>query len=153
MSPPLVDKLAKLLNPVARGGHMSEQNKSKARQFYSEVMQKGNLAVLDELVAPNFVDHQPAPGQQPGSAGVKQFVSALRNAISGLQVTVEHMIAEGDMVVAHIVWRGKHTGELMGIPPSGKDVVMRVSDLVRIENGKAVERWGVEDMSGLVPQK
>jgi predicted ester cyclase len=132
---------------------MSEENKKKARQFYNEVMQKGNLAMLDEIIAPNFVDHQPAPGQGPGAAGVKQFVTAVRGAISGLQVTVEHIIAEGDLVAAHVACRGKHTGELMGIPPSGKDVVMRVSDLVRIENGKAVERWGVEDMSGLIPQK
>jgi predicted ester cyclase len=132
---------------------MSEENKAKARTFYSEVMQKGNWAVLDELVAPNFVDHQPAPGQAAGSAGIKQFVTALRAAITGLQVSVEHMIAEGDLVAAHVVCRGKHTGELMGIPASGKDVVMRVSDLVRIENGKAVERWGVEDMSGLVPHQ
>jgi predicted ester cyclase len=122
------------------------------RRFYAEVLQKGNLAVLDELVAPNFVDHQPAPGQDPGPAGVKQFVTALRGALSGLQVTVEHMVAEGDLVVAHAACRGKHTGDLMGIPPSGKDVVMRVSDLVRIENGKAVERWGVEDMSGVMSQ-
>src|SRR5262245_45840986 len=93
---------------------MSEQNKARARQFYSEVMQKGNLAMIDDLVAPNFLDHQPAPGQAPGSAGVKQFVTALRAAISGLQVSVEHIIAEGDMVVAHVVTRGKHTGELMG---------------------------------------
>jgi predicted ester cyclase len=132
---------------------MSEENKRKARQFYSEVMQKGNLAMLDDFIAPNFVDHQPAPGQEPGAAGVKQFVTAVRNAISGLQVTVEHMVAEGDMVMAHVACRGKHTSELMGIPPSGKDVIMRVSDLVRIENGKAVERWGVEDMSGLMPQR
>jgi predicted ester cyclase len=131
---------------------MSEENKARARQFYSEIMEKGNLAMLDDLVSPGFVDHQPAPGQPAGSAGVKQFVTALRSAISGLQVTVEHMVAEGDLVVAHVVCRGKHTGELMGIPPSGKDIVMRVSDLVRIENGKAVERWGVEDMSGLMPQ-
>ena len=132
---------------------MSEENKKKTRQFYTEVMGKGNLAVLDDFIAPNFVDHQPAPGQEPGAAGVKQFVTAVRNAISGLQVTVEHLVAEGDMVMAHVACRGKHTGELMGIPPSGKDIVMRVSDLVRIENGKAVERWGVEDMSGLMPQK
>ncbi|MGE0404902.1 MAG: ester cyclase [Candidatus Korobacteraceae bacterium] len=131
---------------------MSEENKAKTRQFYSEVLQKGNLAVLDELLAPNFVDHQPAPGQAPGAAGVKQFVTSLHNAISGLQVTVEHVIAEGDLVAAHVACRGKHTGDLMGIPASGKDVVMRISDLVRIENGKAVERWGVEDMSGLMPQ-
>ena len=129
---------------------MADDNKTKMREFYNEVMQKGNFAKLDELVAPTFVDHQPAPGQAPGSGGIKQFVTAMRAAVTGLQVTVEHMVAEGDKVVAHVSIRGKHTGELMGVPPSGKDVVMRVSDLVRIENGKAVERWGVEDMSGLV---
>jgi predicted ester cyclase len=129
---------------------MSDDNKAKMRGFYTEVMQKGNLAKLDEFVAPTFVDHQPAPGQASGSEGVKQFVTAMRAALTGLQVTIEHVVAEGDKVVAHISVRGKHTGELMGIPPSGKDVVMRVSDLVRIENGKAVERWGVEDMSGLM---
>lgn len=132
---------------------MSEGNKTMARRFYSEVMQQGNLAMLDDIVAPNFVDHNPAPEQEPGSAGVKQFVTALRNAFSNLKVTVEHMVAEGDMVVAHVACRGKHTGELMGVPPSGKDVVMRVSDLVRIENGRAVDRWGVEDMSGFMPQQ
>jgi predicted ester cyclase len=131
---------------------MSEENKAKVRQFYSEVMQKGNVAMVDTLAAPNLVDHQPAPGQAPGAAGVKQFVAALHNAISGLQVTVEHLLAEGDMVAAHVTCRGKHTGELMGIPPSGKDVVFRVSDLVRMENGKVVERWGVEDMSGMMPR-
>jgi predicted ester cyclase len=132
---------------------MSEENKMKVRQFYAEVLQKGNFALLQDLMAPGFVDHQPAPGQGPGPAGVQQFVTALRSGVSNLQVTVEHMIAEGDLVAAHVTFRGKHTGDLMGLPPSGKDVVMRVSDLVRIENGKAAERWGVEDMSGLMPQQ
>ena len=132
---------------------MSEDNKAKTRRFYSEVLQKGNLAILDEFLAPNFVDHQPAPGQEPGPAGVKQFLTAVRGAISSLQISVEHMVAEGDMVATHVACRGKHTGALMGIPPSGQDIVIRVSDLIRIENGKAVERWGVEDMSGLMTQK
>lgn len=131
---------------------MSDDNKAKMREFYNEVMQKGNFAKLDELIAPAFVDHQPAPGQAPGAEGVKQFVTAMRAALTGLHVTVEHIVAEGDTVVAHVSMRGTHTGELMGMPPSGKDVTMRVSDLVRMENGKAVERWGVEDMSGLSGQ-
>ena len=131
---------------------MSEDNKAKMRQFYEEVVQKGNFAMLDELAAPHFVDHNPAPGQAPGAEGIKQFFTAMRAAVTGLRVSVDHVIAEGDKVVAHVSMRGKHTGELMGIPPSGKEVVMRVSDIVRIENGKAVERWGVEDMSGFVSQ-
>ncbi|MEQ1898818.1 MAG: ester cyclase [Vicinamibacterales bacterium] len=131
---------------------MSEANKAKMRQFYGEVVQKGNVAMLDELMAPNFVDHNPGPGQAPGAEGVKQFFAAMHAALTGLQVSVDHVIAEGDTVAAHVSMRGTHTGDLMGIPPSGKEVVMRISDIVRIENGKAVERWGVEDMSGLVPQ-
>lgn len=132
---------------------MSEDNKAKMQQFYEEVVEKGNFAMLDKLAAPNFVDHNPAPGQAPGAEGIKQFFTAMRAAVTGLRVSVEHVIAEGDKVAAHVSMRGKHTGELMGIPPSGKEVVMRVSDIVRIENGKAVERWGVEDMSGFVSQR
>ena len=76
----------------------------------------------------------------------------MQAAVSDLRVSVEDIIAEGDKVATHLSVSGKHTGELMGIPPSGKEVVMRVSDIVRIENGKAVERWGVEDMSGFASQ-
>ncbi len=132
---------------------MSEDNKAKMRRFYDEVVQKGNFAAVDELVVPHFVDHNPGPGQPPGAEGVRQFFAAVRAAVTGLRVSVDHVVAEGDKVAAHVSMRGKHTGALMGIPPSGKEIVMRVSDIVRIENGKAVERWGVEDMSGLVPQR
>jgi steroid delta-isomerase-like uncharacterized protein len=132
---------------------MSEDNKAKTRQFYEEVVQNGNFARFDDFAAPDFVDHNPGPGQPPGAEGIKQFFTALRAAVSDLRVNVEQMIAEGDKVAAHVSITGKHTGELMGIPPSGKDVVMRVSDVVRIEDGKAVERWGVEDMSGFAPQE
>ena len=131
---------------------MSEDNKAKVRRFYEEVVQNGNFSMLDEVAAPHIVDHNPAPGQAPGTEGVRQFFSAMRAAVTGLRVSVDHVIAEGDKVAAHVSVRGKHTGELMGIPPSGKEVVMRISDIVRFENGKAVERWGVEDMSGFVSQ-
>ncbi len=132
---------------------MSEDNKAKMRQFYEEVVQNGNIARLDEFAAPDFVDHNPGPGQAPGAEGIKQFFTAIRAAVSDLRVSVEQIIAEGDRVAAHVSMSGTHTGELMGLPPSGKEVVIRVSDIVRIENGKAVERWGVEDMSGFVSQE
>ena len=130
---------------------MSDNNKARVKKFYEEVVQKGNMSLLDEFVAKDFVDHQPGPGQPPGVAGVRQFFGSLHASISNLQVSIDNMIAEGDLVAVHMSMRGKHTGELMGVPPSGKDVVIRVSDMIRIENGKAVERWGVEDMSGFSP--
>ncbi len=131
---------------------MADDNKATLRRFFDEVLQKGNMAVIDELVATNFVDHNPAPGQAAGVEGVKQFFAALQAAMSNLQVDIEHILAEGDLVVTHMSIRGIHTGDLMGIAPTGKDVVLRISDIVRIVNGKAVERWGVEDMSGLFGQ-
>ncbi len=131
---------------------MADDNKAKMRRFFDEVVQKGNLAVIDELVAADFVDHNPGPGQAAGVEGVKQFFSALRAAMSNLKVDLEHVLAEGDLVMTHVSIRGKHTGDLMGIAPTGRDVTLRISDIVRIANGKAVERWGVEDVSGLVGQ-
>lgn len=129
---------------------MSEDNKAKVRRFYEEVVQKGNVAILDEVAAPHIVDHNPTPGQAPGIEGVRQFFTAMFAAVTDRRVDVEQVLAEGDKVAAQISIRGKHTGELAGIPPSGKEVVMRISDIVRFENGKVVERWGVEDMSGFV---
>ena len=87
---------------------MSEDNKAKMRRFAEEVVQNGNVAVLDELVAPNFVDHNPGPGQAPGAEGIKQFFTAMHAAVSDLRVSVEQILAEGDKVVAHVSISGKH---------------------------------------------
>ena len=129
---------------------MSAENKAVLRRFYKDVLEKGNVSVVDQIAAHNFVDHQPAPGQGPGGEGVKQFVSSVRGGLSDMRVELEHVIAEGDLVASHVTIRGRHTGDLFGIPPSGKDVTVRISDVVRIQNGKVTERWGVEDMSGLI---
>lgn len=131
---------------------MSVANKQLLERFFKAVLEGGDLSAIDEMVAPGFVDHQPAPGQGSGVEGVKQFVTGVRGGMSNLQVDVEHLIAEGDFVASHVTIRGRHTGDLMGVPPSGKHVTVRISDVVRIQNGKVTERWGVEDMSGLVAQ-
>ena len=146
MNEPMSEGVRKMDDP------MSEDNKAKTQQFYKEIFETGDVSRVDEFVVPGFVDHNLSPGQQPGAEGLKQFIGALHAAVTDLRLDVHHLIAEGDKVAAHLSISGKHTGELMGISPSGKDVVMRVSDVVRIENGKAVERWGVEDMSGFVAQ-
>jgi len=128
---------------------MSAENKQVLRRFYHDVLERGELGALDGMVGPTFVDHQPAPGQGPGVQGVRQFVTAMRAGLTDIQVEVEHLLAEGELVAAVVNLRGKHTGDLMGMPPSGKDVSMRIADVVRIQDGKVVERWGVEDMSGM----
>ena len=130
---------------------MSEENKALMRRFYEEAFNRGNLGIIDELAAANFVDHAPFPGQGPGTVGLKESFASMRAAFPDIHVTVDQMVAEGDKVATHITIRGTHRGEFMGVAPTGQPVTGRVSDVVRFAGGKAVERWGVEDMSGMLP--
>lgn len=129
---------------------MSAENKAVLRRFFKDVLEGGNVSAVGQIVAHDFVDHQPAPGQGPGVEGVKQFVAGVRGGLSHLRVELEHVVAEGDLVASHVTISGLHTGDLFGMPPSGKDVTIRISDIVRMQNGKVTERWGVEDLSGLM---
>ena len=131
---------------------MSEQNKALMRCFYDEVFNKGNLGTVNELCAPNFVDHTSPPGADPGAEGVKQIIGMYRSAFPDIRVTVEEMVAEGDTVVSRTTMRGTHAGDLMGIPPTGKQVTMRGLDLVRIAGGKATEVWHHDEELALFAQ-
>jgi steroid delta-isomerase-like uncharacterized protein len=122
-----------------------------------EVLNKGNMQVVDELIAPNFVEHDPFPGQAPGVEGLKQAMVALRQAFPDLHVTVDEMLSEGDKVVIRSTMKGPHKGNFMNIPATGKQISVEGIDIVRISNGRAVEHWGVTDnltmmqQLGLVP--
>lgn len=130
---------------------MSEENKAIARYAY-ELFNAQNLDALEEVLATNVVDHSPAPGQPPGIEGVKQFFGMLFAAFPDFYMTVEDMIAEGDKVVARVRINSTHQGEFMGIPPTGIQVTQTGIDILRIANGKVVERWGEFDNMGLMQQ-
>lgn len=132
---------------------MSEENKAIARRFYEEFANKANLAVAEELVAANFVDRNPpSPELEPGIEGLKQVFNLYRSAFPDMTLTVEDQIAEGDKVVTSLTFQGTHEGELMGIPPTGKTVKMGVIDILRLEGGQFVERWGEADTMGMMQQ-
>ena len=120
---------------------MSEQNKALARRFYEEVFNQKKLAAIDELCDPAFVDHNAMPGQRPGAAGLKDMFGAMLTGLPDLRITVHELVAEGDIIVARFTMQATHTGNLMGAGPTGKRVVMRGMDMVRIKNGRAVEAW------------
>ena len=128
---------------------MSEQNKAIMRRIYDEVFSKGNLAVVDELVVKDVIEHEEGP---QGSEGLKQTVTMFRTAFPDLQFSVEDMIAEGDKVVSRITMRGTHKGEFMGIPATGKTITVQAIDIIRFANGKAVEHWGVTDSAAMMEQ-
>jgi steroid delta-isomerase-like uncharacterized protein len=130
---------------------MSEQNKAFVRHLMYEVIGKGNFALVDELVAEDYVGHTPFP-ETNTREGHKQFFVALRHAFPDLQVTVEEQLAEGDKVVTRFTASGTHKGEFAGIPPTGKRAVMTGIDIDRIANGKLVECWSNTDDLGLMQQ-
>ena len=129
-----------------------EQNKALVRTLMDDDISKGNLAVADAIIAPDFFDHTNPPGMQEGVAGHKAIVTLFRGAFPDLNWTIDDLIAEGDRVVARTTMTGTHLGELFGIPPTGKQVSMYGVHVLRIAGGKIAEHWGSNDDLGLMRQ-
>ncbi len=129
-----------------------EENKAIELRFFEEVVNKGNLAVIDELVAANFVDHSAPPGIASDREGYKQFFAMTHSAFPDFHSTLEDMFAEGDKVVLRFTARGTHKGEWMGIAPTGKQVTRPGIAIHRITGGKIVEDWVSMDMLGALQQ-
>ena len=131
----------------------TEQNKAMDRRVYEEVWNRGNLAVIDELVAANYVDHDPQPtGALKGLEGLKQSVTMYRTAFPDVHFTIEDQIAEGDTVVTRWTARGTHQGPLMGIPPTGKQAMVTGVSITRWASGQVAEGWTNFDALGLLHQ-
>jgi len=123
-----------------------QQNKTLIRRLYDEI-NRGNDAILDELLTPDFVSHGGyAFPIMVGVRGVKEVVASVRSALPDLTFTVNQLVAERDRVVARGTVRGTHTGApLFGAPPSGKQVTWTGIAIWRVSNGKLAERWFTDD--------
>jgi|SRR5215213_10807529 len=131
----------------------SEQNKNLMRQYIEEAWNKGDLSFIDKNLADDFVNHSTSPGHPTDKNGVKWIISTMRKASPDIHFIIEHMIAEGDKVATRWVAQGTHTGELMGMPPTGKKVTVTATVIERTgENGKVKEHWGNRDDLGLLQQ-
>jgi steroid delta-isomerase-like uncharacterized protein len=132
-----------------------EQNKTLARRELQELWSEGNLAVADEIFAPNFVSHQHSrPDEQDvrGVAAYKAFVRQIHEAFPDLHYVLEDQIAEADKVMTRNVASGTHKGWLMGIEPTDKRAQWAGISIDRIEQGKIVENWVSWDMMGMLQQ-
>ncbi|HKE75860.1 MAG TPA: ester cyclase [Acidimicrobiales bacterium] len=112
----------------------------------------GDFAVLDEVAAEGIVDHDAPPGAEPGRVGLHDAVAMFQQAFPDLETTIEHVFAEGDTVAVHGRAVGTHNGPLLGAPPTGRRAGFSYVDIFRVEGGKVVEAWHVEDMAGLLAQ-
>lgn len=130
----------------------AEENKALVRRFYEEI-DKGNLDAMDELVAEDYIDHNPPPfpGLGTGRAALKKAFELFWKATPGYH-QIEDQIAEGDKVVTRLTSYGKHEGDLPGAPATGNEMKMTSITIHRIENGKLVEKWAEKDMIALLTQ-
>lgn len=132
---------------------MSAETKAIARRLLEEAFNGGNLATVDELVDPGFVNHDPASAEQAhGIEGAKASIGGYRAAFPDLRIAIERQIAEGDYVVTRWTARGTHQGELMGLAPTGKQATVTGITIDRIRAGRIVESWSNWDTLGLLQQ-
>ena len=117
-----------------------------------EAISRGDAAALEQLLAPDVVDHNPMPDQSPGVEGFKQWMSAARASFPDLAGTIEDLVAEGDRIVGRVTWRGTQTGPFVGVGPTGKTVSFTAIHIVRLVDGRIAEWWGVADLLGALEQ-
>lgn len=130
-----------------------EQNKATARRWSEELWGRGKLAVADEIIAADYVRHDPGdPFPARGPADVKRIVMMLRGMLPDLTLQIESMVAEDDMVVSRYTATATDTVGYMGMAPTGKVIRTSAIQMFRFANGKIVESWAVRDDLGTLRQ-
>ncbi len=128
-----------------------ETNKDVVRRW-GEMWNSGRTGDVGEFVSPDFVRHDPNMPEVRGVEGETALVEMYLAAFPDLRFTIEHLIAEDDLVLARLTARGTHRGELMGIPASGRQVTVAAMELYRLDDGKIAEQWVTMDVLGLLQQ-
>jgi predicted ester cyclase len=131
---------------------MTEELKAKARRIWEEIFPNGDVDGIAEVIADDSIDHTARPDEPQGLAGVRQTMLWLGTVFSDQRWEIHQVIGEGETVVVYCTFHGRHTGDLMGIPPTNGEVAMDYVQILRFQDGKAVERWGVRDDMALMRQ-
>ena len=131
--------------------YMSEINKALAKKWFEEVWNKSRREAIAEMLAPD------APLEEAGEVtvgpeGFYPFFDRMQATFSNVHVTIEDAIADGDKVCLRWTFTAKHTGDGLGLPPTGKQVKVTGISIVRIENGRLVHGWQNWDMLGMLAQ-
>jgi predicted ester cyclase len=119
----------------------AEENEALVRRYF-EADARGDLDALKEMLAPDFVDHSPLPGQAPDREGYIRWFEESRAALSGVRYTIEDLVVRGDTVATRLTGRAAHDrGEMLGLAPTGRNLETSVMMFHRISGGKIVEEW------------
>jgi predicted ester cyclase len=132
---------------------VAEANKLIVTRFNREVIEQGDLQAFAELVAGDVVNHAAPPGAPNGAQSMVHFiVDVLRKGFPDIKVEILDQIAEGDRVTTRKVLRGRHSGEFMGMPATGREAAFKVIDIIRLRDGKYAEHWGLSNLTEVVQE-
>lgn len=133
---------------------MNKNNEQLVERYYQEVMNEGqgDVKKFDEFVSPDAILHNSYPKSPVGPEEWKNRVRFFTTSFSDVEISVEESISDGDKVVTHMIYRATHTGDFLGIPASGKRVAVDEIQIVRVKDGKIVERRSVIDTINLLAQ-
>lgn len=126
------------------------RNESLVRRLLEEGFNKGNLSIVDELVAVDQKEHQ--RDHRDGREGVKEVIRSLKEAFPDFTFTIEELIGVDDKVWVRLTARGTNLGSFMGRPPTGRKISVDAMDVVRLREGMMIEHWGVPDELGVAIQ-
>jgi steroid delta-isomerase-like uncharacterized protein len=118
-----------------------DANKALIRRVFDEVIPAGDLTAMRALVARDFLDHDPLPGQPAGGEGAEYAVATMHGAHPDLRFSIDDLVAESDRVTIRWTMHGTHTGPMLGQPPSGEPVEFSAIVIFRIADGRLAERW------------
>jgi steroid delta-isomerase-like uncharacterized protein len=126
-------------------------NKDIVRRLAEEPWD-GDYSAIDELIAADYIGHDPAQPDTHGPQGVKEFYDLFRAAFPDGRVTIDEQYEDGDHVTSRWTGTGTQQGELMGIPATGKQVTVTGITISRVTGGKIAEEWTVWDTAGMLQQ-
>jgi len=130
----------------------AEDNKALVRRWFAE-LDRGNLAVIEELIPEDYIDHNPAiGGLGTGREGIRVYIDMLRAAFPDTVHIIDDQMAEGDKVMTRMTARGTFLNEILGFAPTGEQVSISGIAVHRVANGQLVEHWAHLDMKGFLEQ-
>ena len=132
---------------------ITELNKTIVRRFNKECIEQGEPGAFTELLAGDVINHAARPGMPQGFESFTYFLNdVLRKGFPDLQVEILDQVAENDLVATRKRITGRHTGEIFGIPPSNKEVVIHVIDIIRLKDGRYAEHWGQSNFADVLQE-
>jgi steroid delta-isomerase-like uncharacterized protein len=129
-----------------------EHNKAIVRRTWEEVFPACDVDALDTMVAPDLVSGGRRSDEPTGIEGLKQTLRWLHSVFSDQRWEIHDLLAEDDIVACRLTHHGRHTGDLLGIPPTGKDVRYQYVHFFRFRDGLVAEQWSVRDDMTLMRQ-